>query len=454
MRSNEAVSTSVTGRLRLLWAAVSGKDPQSANQQPSTRLPLRTTIRRSPHIRVNVLPPPPDPIAQRVQIITAVTALGAMFISGLAIYYNGESVKVGRDQAKAAEAQAKSSIVQADAAQRAQIEERFTAASEGLAGESIDERIGALQSLHRLMRDVPDERRAILESLSVFVRQKSVANAPTAQSARPARGLFWNLDEPFTKDGRRLPWAQPRLDVQMALTVIGSRPGDDRTQVDLSGAFLYGANLRGLNLAEVDLSGSDLGSADASGANFRMAGFAGADLDNAIFKGANLDDVAMDGALLDGASFDGATMRRADLTPALVRDVSFGNTRLEGSKFDGSDMRDSFPKLPLERPVLRDVSLDAAILDGAYLHWTGDLTNASLECASLSDVRLPSHLAPQSPSADCRLARYLRSRLMKEGARPYTFRAGISSRWRPAVVPDFPDGELRPPGPIRPTTPR
>lgn len=81
-------------------------------------------------------------------------------------------------------------------------------------------------------------------------------------------------------------------------------------EVDLGGADLRVADLRGAYLEEVDLGGADLRGADLRGADLRGAYLGGADL-----RGANLWEANLWGANLGGANFKGANLPNFQICP-------------------------------------------------------------------------------------------------------------------------------------------
>jgi uncharacterized protein YjbI with pentapeptide repeats len=95
-----------------------------------------------------------------------------------------------------------------------------------------------------------------------------------------------------------------------------NRPGDVRDMLDdtdLSGAFLYQADLRGASLHGANLNSADLNEADLSGADLT-----GADLAGASLIGANLSSAQLAGANLRGADLDGTDLSDANLNGAQV----------------------------------------------------------------------------------------------------------------------------------------
>jgi hypothetical protein len=103
-------------------------------------------------------------------------------------------------------------------------------------------------------------------------------------------------------------------------------------QLDLTGAYLGRANLRGAHLGtahlrEADLRGADLRGAVLTGAYLRGADLTGADLTGAYLTGAHfgradLREADLTGAYLTGAYLTGAHFGRADLTGAVLQEAT------------------------------------------------------------------------------------------------------------------------------------
>jgi hypothetical protein len=88
-------------------------------------------------------------------------------------------------------------------AEQGQVTERFTRAIDQLSKErTIDQRIGGIYALDRIMRDSPKDHSAVVEVLAAFVRERA-AMPPSAVTDSPD--------------------AAPE-DVEAALTVLGHRP--------------------------------------------------------------------------------------------------------------------------------------------------------------------------------------------------------------------------------------
>ncbi|ECD4946983.1 pentapeptide repeat-containing protein [Salmonella enterica subsp. enterica serovar Muenchen] len=90
------------------------------------------------------------------------------------------------------------------------------------------------------------------------------------------------------------------------------------SRANLSGADLYGADLRDANLRGADLYGADLRGADLRGADLY-----GADLRDANLRGADLRGADLRGADLRDANLRGADLRGADLRGADLPDLTF-----------------------------------------------------------------------------------------------------------------------------------
>jgi hypothetical protein len=219
-----------------------------------------------------------------------------------------------------------------------QITDRFTKAISQLGDQDkLDVRVGGIYALERIARDSERDNGPIMAVLSAFLHE-----------AAPASGFDPNGDQ----------YRRPRTDVEAALTVISRRDRrhDPReaardsavlypslSDLDLWGAFLFGAHLEGLRLHRTHLefaglAESHLEGARLHGAILRTANLREAHLDEARFepygdrptpadlRGANLQRASLRGANLKGANLEGADLRGANLQGA----------NLEGAELRGS----------------------------------------------------------------------------------------------------------------------
>lgn len=112
--------------------------------------------------------------------------------------------------------------------------------------------------------------------------------------------------------------------------------------VNLSGAYLYGANLGGVDLGYANLEGAylegaNLGDADLYRTNLSSAymygtNLSGANLTEACLSGANLTDANLSGACLTGADLSGAYLYETSLAGAYLYDEYDEKLTLVGSR--------------------------------------------------------------------------------------------------------------------------
>jgi hypothetical protein len=155
-------------------------------------------------------------------------------------------------------------------AEQGQITDRYTTAVDqiGTQGDDhLETRLGGVYALERLIVDSPRDRRTIIDVLSAFVR----SSAP-----RP--------------DGKA-PCSKVKLDVQAALTVLGTYSAEANQVVPVQAADLGGTCLNHANLVDTNLP-------------------------RAIFTGADLTDATLTRSSLNGANFTGATLTRTNFAHA------------------------------------------------------------------------------------------------------------------------------------------
>ncbi len=180
----------------------------------------------------------------------------------------------------------------------------------GQAGaEKLNTRVGAVHILEEVSRDtkVPELYWPIIEIFVTLLREGPPASERTAQTRFPP-------------------------DLEAALRALGRRKGSDRFPIDLSGAWLVGADFRApdnegnfvpdlkdVSFVEANLTGANFWRAKLIGADFRCADLSGAnltycDLKKADFSGANLTGANLSFGLMFDVMLDGADFRDANLT--------------------------------------------------------------------------------------------------------------------------------------------
>jgi Pentapeptide repeats (8 copies) len=195
-------------------------------------------------------------------------------------------------------------------AEQGQVTDRYTKAIEQLGSDKPEVRIGGIYALERIARDSAIEHPAVMEVLTVFIREHSHERQP--------------LEAGDSERERSM-----RPDVRAALAVVERRDtkrdigrvdltGADLTGMDLVGADLTRADLtdvslRGGSLTRTDLTGATLTGADLTGANLYLTNLRQADLTYATLTGADLTGANLHHAHLTGADLTRATLTRADL---------------------------------------------------------------------------------------------------------------------------------------------
>jgi Pentapeptide repeats (8 copies) len=223
--------------------------------------------------------------------------------------------------------------------EQGQVTDRYTKAIEQLGSDKLNVRIGGIYALERIARDSARDHPTVMEVLSAFIREHSRERSsdPEAEEVPQPEDRPQPADDPEAEEDQWI-WitrirdrgAQP--DVQAAATVLGRRDAAqdrqpiDWKRVDLSGAYLTNADLRGADFWRANLVGAWFTDASLAGARFVRADLswaflAGADLANANFAAANLfhatlRDVDLRDANLNGANLRNANLRGADLTGA------------------------------------------------------------------------------------------------------------------------------------------
>jgi Pentapeptide repeats (8 copies) len=216
--------------------------------------------------------------------------------------------------------------------QQGQLTDRYTRAIEQLgATDKLDVRLGGIYALERIAVDSKRDHPTVVEVLSAFIREHSdPGHTHSEPTVAQVLSTFLRGDEPAPQH-QPDPGTEekPKLarDLQAAVTVLGRLPSrPDTSRGDLSGAQLSGAWLYKANLSDAGLMGANLSGAVLSEANLSSAGLRGADLPRAVLRGANLS-----GARLVEANLSSAWLEEANLSDTVLSGADLSDARLNGA---------------------------------------------------------------------------------------------------------------------------
>jgi uncharacterized protein YjbI with pentapeptide repeats len=275
-------------------------------------------------------------------------------IGGLAVligaFFTYRQVQTGRQQL--------------EVAQQGQVTERFTRAIDQLGHENMDVRLGGIYALERIANDSVQDRAAVAEVLTAFVRGHSPW-PPSQPGQAPMNAAILAV----------APLRVRAADVQAALTVLGRRqaPMDSAQSLDLRVTDLRRADLTGAQLAEVNLFGAQLQEARIFGGNLRAAILAEAQIEGAFLAEVQLQGADLRRARLQQAALSKADLRHANLSSAKLQDADLSSAKLEGATLFAAR---------LERAKLGNAKLQGSDLHAAHLE------QASLYLAQLQDADL------------------------------------------------------------------
>jgi hypothetical protein len=239
-------------------------------------------------------------------------------------------------------------FAQTDADRQRRITESFSKAVEQLGSDKLEVRLGAIYSLERISKESPNDYWTVMESLTAFVRERSLrteaerASQDFEQRIRQRAYFLWldggrsEMDDPDSNWDLafRLEHSPP-TDISAALTVIGRRNARDRSRerknnwrLDLRNAVLKGVTLEDTHLeralfVDAHLEGAWLSRIQLEGAFLFRVHLQGAKLMGANLNGARLYSAHLEGADLSGAQFKEAWLSGAHLAGARLHNVDF-----------------------------------------------------------------------------------------------------------------------------------
>ncbi|OEJ23532.1 hypothetical protein AR457_02465 [Streptomyces agglomeratus] len=222
---------------------------------------------------------------------TALVATGAGALAVAGLFYTHHTLRLTRE---------------------GHITDRFTKAVEQLGSAVIEVRLGGIYALERIMHDSVRDHYAVVQVLAAFVREHARDQSAASTPDPPLVSAVARLVE-RARRRRSHPAARvkPTEDVQAALTVLGKRPEGRREpkNINLSGARLEGADLRGARLDFAELYDTHL-----EHALLNRAGLWGTNLSHAHLEHADLANTRLPDANLSGAFLTGTNLWGADLS--------------------------------------------------------------------------------------------------------------------------------------------
>lgn len=281
------------------------------------------------------------------------------------------------------EATQRVSSKQVELTEKGQVTDRFTRAIDQL-GDSgknnLATRLGGIYALDRLAADSLEYYWPVMEVLTAYVRE----------NARWRR-----TGEDRVKEDTQeilLP-----TDIQAILTVLARRNiENDRGPVelywtDLHGAFLWNAQLPGVNLYQAHLYRAHLAQANLEAAQLVFADLSSADLAGANLKNTQLWNIHLVEADLTGANLKNAVLNGADLAGAYLENANLAGANLQNANLVGADLKNAnLAGADLSCAHLERADLGLAVMDGTYLGYVRlsgvALTQEQLNVACADDT--------------------------------------------------------------------
>jgi uncharacterized protein YjbI with pentapeptide repeats len=212
---------------------------------------------------------------------------------------------------------------------------------------NIEVRIGAILSLERIAQDSTgyDNGRdhvRVMEILCAYVRENAPASGAKSGPTAELKGQN-DLDAKLATSSAVRQWAHelksPRLDITVALKVIGRRTQSQRTvekNYFSSVTKRYQPDLSHTNLQKADLEGLDF-----SGSNFFYSRLEASYGNDASFADCNFIYSDLTSMFSARADFSKSRLDKADLSFAVLDHANFSKCRFSHTHFVASQLHDS-----------------------------------------------------------------------------------------------------------------
>ena len=279
----------------------------------------------------------------------------------------------------------------------------FNEATAKLGDKSASVRLGGIYALDKLASSNEAYLTRIVEILCAHLRETAQQGNDEEENKKKDRkeGKKENKEEDEKIDKKKYAEKykdkpsneiQSLLEVLSGLNQLGEEKQEDRqskpVRLNLSGAYLVGANLEDACLNRADLSSTDIRKAHLSRAQLQKA-----NLQNAKMQRARLGK-----AQLQGASLWGAQMREARLVEAQMQMASLDHAQMQGAYLWGAQMQGArlgwaqMQRAYLWGAQMQMVSLDHAQMQGAILYGAqmqgAELREAQMQGAGLHQARM------------------------------------------------------------------
>jgi uncharacterized protein YjbI with pentapeptide repeats len=264
----------------------------------------------------------------------------------------------------------------------AQLMDRYTKAIDQLGDpddSKVDRRLGGIYALRRIAEDSLRDQPSVVEVLCAFIRRRGQSPGVVGAQA---------VDD----------YRQP-VDVQMALTAIGSLPrlGKEHERIDISRSHLECVELDELDFSHAHLSEANFSYAHMDSVNFSHVVGYEVNLNNAILRRAHMEKAQLKGvqlrhAKLVRANLTEASLPFANLEQANLRGAQLCKAELRKADLSGAHLSSSLQPPEsgrewerIEAATLRGAALEGAFLSGAHLAGV-DLKDVDLKGADLSNA--------------------------------------------------------------------
>jgi hypothetical protein len=153
--------------------------------------------------------------------------------------------------------------------------------------------------------------------------------------------------------------------------------------------FLRDVGLIGAQDEVIDLSGADLSEADLRGVNLAGVTMDGANLTKARLSGATLTGASLSDAILEGTDLTGARLGGAILTSADLKGAHLGNAILSGADLTGAQnlTQQQFDKVNSCSEALRPSGIKCNRMPIIWLHYW--YTEAGKETNVITNTLIP-----------------------------------------------------------------